>query len=143
MNNDRWIGLGFLILCALLWFVIIPGQTEGAEEAFVPRLTVLGLAIPSLIMFVRRPRSVTPLNFYPEAFVRSTLPTLGLFLAYLLGVSCVGFYVSTACFLILSLLLFGERRMKTLILAPTVLLVAVYVVVSVFLNFQLPAGMLF
>lgn len=143
MNSDRCIGLGFLILCALLWFVIIPGQTEGAEEAFVPRLTVLGLAIPSLIMFVRRPRSVTPLNFYPEAFVRSTLPTLGLFLAYLIGVSYVGFYVSTACFLILSLLLFGERRVKTLILAPTVLLAAVYVVVSVFLNFQLPAGMLF
>ncbi len=142
MNNDRWIGLGFIILCALMWFVIIPGQTEGAEEAFVPRLTVLGLAVPSLIMFVRRPRIVTPLNFYPDAFVHSTLPALGLFIAYIVGVSFLGFYVSTACFLVLSLLLFGERRAKTLVLAPVGLLVAVYVVVSVFLNFQLPAGLL-
>ncbi|WP_295640167.1 tripartite tricarboxylate transporter TctB family protein [uncultured Mailhella sp.] len=142
MNNDRWIGLGFIILCALMWFVIIPGQTEGAEEAFVPRLTVLGLAVPSLIMVVRRPRTVTPLNFYPDAFVHSTLPTLGLFIAYLVGVTFLGFYVSTACFLVLSLLLFGERRTKTLILAPAGLLVAVYVVVAVFLNFQLPAGLL-
>ena len=142
MNNDRWIGLGFLILCALMWFVIIPGQTEGADEAFVPRLTVIGLAVPSLIMLVRRPRSVTPLNFDPGSFVRSTLPVLGLFIAYIVGVSFVGFYVSTACFLVLSLLLFGERRAKTLVLAPAGLLVAVYVVVSVFLNFQLPAGLL-
>ena len=88
MNNDRWIGLGFLILCALMWFVIIPGQTEGADEAFVPRLTVIGLAVPSLIMLVRRPRSVTPLNFDPGAFVRSTLPVLGLFIAYIVGAAC-------------------------------------------------------
>ena len=143
MNNDRWIGLGFLILCALLWFVIIPGQTEGTEEAFVPRLIVAGLTIPSLIMFLRRPRMTIPLDFYPEAFLYSTLPTLGLFIAYLLGVAFIGFYVSTAFFLVLSLLLFGERRAKTLILAPASLLVSVYVVVSVFLNFQLPSGLLF
>ena len=112
MNNDRWIGLGFLILCALMWIVIIPGQTEGADEAFVPRLAVIGLAVPSLIMLVRRPPSVTPLNFDPGTFVRSPLPVLGLFIAYIVGVSFVGFYVSTACFLVLSLLLFGERRAK-------------------------------
>lgn len=143
MNNDRWIGLGFLILCALLWFVIIPGQTEGSEEAFVPRLTVLGLTIPSLIMFLRRPAATVPLDVNLNAFLSSTLPTLGLFIAYLIGVTFLGFYVSTACFLVLSMILFGERRAKTLILAPVLLLGSVYVVVSVCLKFQLPAGLLF
>lgn len=143
MSNDRWIGLGFLILCALLWFVIIPGQTEGAEEAFAPRLVVLGLAIPSFIMFLRRPSVTVPLDLNLNAFLGSTLPTLGLFIAYLVGVTLFGFYISTVCFLVLSMILFGERRKKTLILAPLVLLGGVYVVISVCLKFQLPAGLLF
>ena len=143
MSNDRWIGLGFLILCALLWFVIIPGQTEGAEEAFAPRLVVLGLAIPSLIMFLRRPSVTVPLDLNLNAFLGSTLPTLGLFIAYLVGVALFGFYISTVCFLVLSMILFGERRKKTLLLAPLVLLGGVYVVISVCLKFQLPAGLLF
>lgn len=143
MNTDRWIGLGVLVLCALFWFVIIPEQTEGATEAFMPRLAVIGLAIPSLIMLMRHRSTVKPPDFDPGAFLHSTLPCIGAFAMYVLGVACIGFYLPTACFLVFALLLFGERKLKTLVLTPALLVGVVYVVMSVCLNFELPSGLLF
>lgn len=142
MNTDRCLGLGFFLLCVLLWFVIIPGQTEGETEAFMPRLATVGLAIPSLILLLR-PTSAAQLKVQPAVFLRSTLPLLAVFLAYVLGVNYGGFYVSTAFFLPAALILFGERRKKTLLLTPVCLLGAVYLVMSAWLNFQLPSGLLF
>ena len=37
MLIDRFIGCLFLCLCALLWFVIIPQQISGEEQAMYPR----------------------------------------------------------------------------------------------------------
>lgn len=50
MLIDRFIGCLFLCLCALLWFVIIPQQISGEEQAMYPRLTIIFLAIPALFM---------------------------------------------------------------------------------------------
>ena len=43
MLIDRFIGCLFLCLCALLWFVIIPQQIPGEEQAMYPRLTIIFL----------------------------------------------------------------------------------------------------
>ncbi|WP_418715576.1 hypothetical protein, partial [Bilophila wadsworthia] len=53
MLIDRFIGCLFLCLCALLWFVIIPQQISGEEQAMYPRLTIIFLAIPALFMALR------------------------------------------------------------------------------------------
>ena len=142
MDKDRWTGLGFLILCALLWFVIIPQQTDGAEEAFVPRLAVAGMAIPSLILLLR-PSGRTAYDFSLPVFLRVTLPAILLILTYIAGVAWVGFFVSGLAFIPLALLLFGERRPHAFWLTPALLLGGVYLVMVRFLHLELPNGLLF
>ena len=143
MNKDRWIGLGFCVLCALLWFVVIPQQTEGPEEAFVPRLAVLGMALPALIMLIRRPPTGSPSGFDPAIFLRVALPLALGVLAYAIGMNWLGFYSSSAIFLVIVLLFFGERRPVLVACLPAALLGTVYFVISYCLKFQLPQGLLF
>lgn len=145
MQKDRVFGLCLLLLCALLWFVIIPGQTEGAEEAFVPRLTVLFIAVPSLVMLLWRPRNAetAPVGDGPAVFLKATLPTILLFFAFLVAVDSIGFFVSSLVFSVCALLLFGERRAQVFLFTPLGLLGAVYLVIVHLLKFSLPQGMLF
>lgn len=143
MHTDRLTGLGFLIFSALLWFVIIPAQTEGPEEAFVPRLAVLVIAVPALIMLLRTPREKAAPTFDLTVFLRVSVPTILLFLIYLLSLSRLGFFVPSFVFLLCSLLLFGERRKKVFLLTPLVCLGGIYIVIVHFLQFELPQGLLF
>lgn len=144
MNKDRWTGLGFILLCALLWFVIIPQQTDGPDEAFVPRLAVAGMFIPALIMLLRRPDGKDkPYDFSPGVFLRVTLPAMLLVLAFLAGVAWVGFFASSLPFMLLALLLFGERRPHAFWITPVAVLGGVYLVMVHFLHLELPNRLLF
>ena len=144
MNKDRWTGLGFILLCALLWFVIIPQQTTGSNEAFVPRLAVAGMFIPALIMLLRNPKGKNePYDFSWAVFLRVTFPAMLLVLVYLLGVAWLGFFSCSLVFLLLALLLFGERRPHAFWMTPLALLGGIYLVMVHFLHLELPAGLLF
>ena len=143
MHTDRLTGLGFLVFSALLWFVVIPNQTEGPEEAFVPRLAVLVIAIPALIMLLRTPGKQLPATFEPALFLRVSVPTIALFLVYLISISYIWFFIPSFVFLLCSLLLFGERRKKVFLFTPLVCLGGIYVIIVHFLQFTLPRGILF
>ncbi|WP_077072529.1 tripartite tricarboxylate transporter TctB family protein [Mailhella massiliensis] len=143
MHTDRLTGLGFLVFSALLWFVIIPAQTEGPEEAFVPRLAVLVIALPSLIMLLRTPGEKPAPTFDPTAFLRVSVPAILLFLVYIVSLSRLGFFVPSFVFILCSLLLFGERRKKVFLFTPLVCLGGIYLVIVHFLQFELPRGLLF
>ncbi len=143
MHIDRLTGLGFLIFSALLWFVIIPAQTEGPEEAFVPRLAVLVIAIPALIMLLRTPGTNPPSTFDPVLFLRVSVPIILLFLIYLITLSRIGFFIPSFIFILCSLWLFGERRKKIFLLTPIITLGGLYIIIVHFLQFELPKGILF
>ena len=102
MNQNRWTGLGFIILCALLWFAIIPWQTEGAEEAFVPRLATAGMFIPSLILFLHPGGKDKNTVSGVPLFMRVTLPAMLLILAFICSVTRLGFFASSAAFMLLA-----------------------------------------
>ena len=68
MLIDRFIGCLFLCLCALLWFVIIPQQISGEEQAMYPRLTIIFLAIPALFMALRTTGKNISLEAVAKAF---------------------------------------------------------------------------
>ncbi len=143
MHTDRLTGLGFLVFSAFLWFAVIPAQTEGAEEAFVPRLASLAIALPALIMLLHRPTSQESPAFSLSLFLRVTAPALGLFLLYLAALSALGFFVPSAVFLLCALWLFGERRKSVFLLTPLLCLGGLYIVLVHFLHFELPRGILF
>ncbi|MBP3730922.1 MAG: tripartite tricarboxylate transporter TctB family protein [Mailhella sp.] len=143
MNKDRWTGLVFIIACALLWFAVIPQQTDGPDEAFVPRMATAGMFIPALIMLVRRPKNQsTPPDFRAGAFFHSTLPAMLLVLAYLLGVAWIGFFFSSLVFIPAALFIFGERRVHAFWITPAALLGGIYLVMVHFLHLELPAALL-
>ncbi len=143
MNKDRIFGLCLLVGCALLGFAGIPAQTEGAEEAFAPRLTALFIGLPSLILFLRPddPAGGTAGNAM-AVFLKATLPALLLFLAFVVGMGTLGFFTSALIFSLAALFLFGERRAGVFLLTPPLLLGAVYLVIVHLLKFNLPAGLL-
>ena len=143
MHTDRLTGLGFLILSALLWFVIIPGQTEGPDEAFVPRLSVLVIAVPALIMLLRTPGTNPPSTFDPVLFLRVSVPVMLLFLIYLIALSRIGFFVPSLFFIPCALWLFGERRKKVFLFTPLISLGGIYIIIVHFLQFEMPRGILF
>ena len=142
MNKNRSLGLGFLVFCVLIWTVVMPRQIEGPEEAILPKLAVIAIAVPALIMFIRPAAEAPGALFDLGAFLPITLPCLLLTVAYIFGINLIGFYLASEIFLVIALLLFGERRLPTLVLLPVAVLGAIYFVISFCLKFQLPQGLL-
>ena len=141
MLIDRFIGCLFLCLCALLWFVIIPQQVSGEEQAMYPRLTIIFLAIPALLM---------ALGALAKAFSNSSdsvFPRiLFLVVSYavcIMSTEYVGFFVTNAVFCMIYMLFFLERGLIRIVLTPLLLLGAIYGIVVSFLNYPLPSGILF
>ena len=105
MLIDRFIGCLFLCLCALLWFVIIPQQISGEEQAMYPRLTIIFLAIPALFMALRTTGKNISLEAVAKAFSNpsdSVFPRiLFLIVSYavcIMSTEYVGFFVTNAVF---------------------------------------------
>lgn len=82
MSVDRLIGGLFLFACLLLWFWIIPQQVVGEEQAFYPRLTVILVAIPAALMFLRNKGGGSPWPFSGKVPTsRRTLPSRSWYLS--------------------------------------------------------------
>ena len=82
MSVDRLIGGLFLFACLLLWFWIIPQQVVGEEQAFYPRLTVILVAIPAALMFLRNKGRRITLAFSGKVPTsRRTLPSRSWYLS--------------------------------------------------------------
>ena len=150
MSKDRCIGFFFLLVFVVLWFYIIPIYTRGAEEAAYPRFAALVMLVPAIGMILRR---ATPENalrlpaFDLQAFLRSAYARIILlaisYVAYLKCVETFGFYTASFVFCIGWMFFFGERIAKRILLTPLVLLVCTYAIVTKFLKFPLPSGLLF
>ncbi len=150
MLIDRFIGCLFLCLCALLWFVIIPQQVSGEEQAMYPRLTIIFLAIPALLMALRTTGKNISLGVLAKAFSNSSdsvFPRiLFLVVSYavcIMSTEYVGFFVTNAVFCMIYMLFFLERGLIRIVLTPLLLLGAIYGIVVSFLNYPLPSGILF
>ena len=150
MLIDRFIGCLFLGLCALLWFVIIPQQISGEEQAMYPRLTVLFLAVPALLMTLRTtgkrlsPEAVAMFFSHPSesAFLRILLLAAS-YAVCIIGTESVGFFVTNCIFCMFYMVFFLERGLMRIVLTPLLLLVAIYGIVVFFLKYPLPSGILF
>ena len=150
MLIDRFIGCLFLCLCALLWFVIIPQQISGEDQAMYPRLTIIFLAIPALFMALRTTGKNISLEAVAKAFSNpsdSVFPRiLFLIVSYavcIMSTEYVGFFVTNAVFGMIYIFFFLERGLIRIVLTPLLLLGVIYGIVVFFLNYPLPSGILF
>ena len=147
MLIDRFIGCLFLCLCALLWFVIIPQQVSGEEQAMYPRLTIIFLAIPALL---RTTGKNICLGAVAKAFANSSdsvFPRILLlvvsYAVCIMSTEYVGFFVTNAVFCMIYIFFFLERGLIRIVLTPLLLLGVIYGIVVFFLNYPLPSGILF
>ena len=149
MSVDRLIGGLFLFACLLLWFWIIPQQVVGEEQAFYPRLTVILVAIPAALMFLRNKGRRITLAFFREGsdiskdLAGKILVLVLSYIVFLLCVEKIGFFVSSAVFCPLYMLFFEERKFWRISLTTCGLLGGIYIIVVQLLKYPLPAGLLF
>ena len=92
MSVARRIGGLFRFGCRLGWFWIIPQQVVGEEQEFYTRLTVILLAIPAALMFLRnKGRRITLAVFreVPDISKYLAVKILVLVLSYIVFLLCV------------------------------------------------------
>ena len=77
-------------------------------------------------------------DFLPKQF----FPVLAMIIVYLVLMYFVGFYISTALFMVVSLLFLKVKKWQIL-LSTAVILVLVYCAFTLFLGVKLPMGILF
>lgn len=53
MHQDRLLGLGLLLLCALGWFWLIPVYVEGDIQQVYPRAVIILISLASLGLCLR------------------------------------------------------------------------------------------
>lgn len=155
MRRDTGIGIGLLVFCALLY-----GQAGRVSAppfvpigpAFYPRVVLIllaGLALWLIAEDLLRGRRAARKGAKPAGPApnyRKVLLGFGLFLAYIAGLSLVGYPVATFLFVLALSWAIGPRSVRELpklvaIAAATVL--ATYLVFEKYLYVFLPQGRLF
>lgn len=165
--GNRLLGLVIIVLCALLWFVVVPVYVPGEDPAFFPKLAIAWIAIfaaltaafpPNLdtmneptvasavppvvdrVVARREPTAVSPASSSSRDDERfgSVYGLMALWALYVAGIGPLGFYIATFVMLAGSMFYLGIRRIRPLLLRPTLTLLAIYVILDVGLNFRLP-----
>lgn len=144
IRGKRLLGLGVLVFCLLLWFLIIPNQTEGKTGAEFPRLIVLFLAIPGAVLLLR-PGAATgaaPLKGEELYALRRTALLLALVCVYMLVIPKLGFYTSSILGMAAFLYCLGVRTPLQITLTPLISVGLMYLGLGLGLSFRMPAGLL-
>lgn len=144
LKKKRLLGAGMYLFCLLMWFWVIPEQTQSKTAEEFPRLIVLFLAIPSVVLLVRPGSAArgTPWSEAEKTAFRKTAILLAVVCGYMILVPLLGFYSSSILGMVAILLCLGERRPLHLAAAPLVIVGFMYLGLGLGLSFQMPAGLL-
>ena len=145
VKTDIGVVAVFYGICALFYTQTLKLD---ADSQTYPRFIILllfGLTTLYLLQMLFRARKNGVQNsngefqgFQPLQFFGCLVLTL----LYLLGVSFIGFYVSTTVFMVVTLL-FLKVKPLPIVIATAAILLLVYVAFTLFLKVKLPAGLLF
>lgn len=142
--------IGFMVLAVLLYrsTAAWPAMVQGSTAMYV-RFLGLGLGLLclyELFVFIRNRQRENRKND-PEKMELAASPLrfwglLGLLALYAATFDKMGFYLSSALFLPLTMLLLGARKPLTILLTTAGVLLFVYLVFARLLEVPLPAGTL-
>lgn len=135
------ITFGLLVLPA----AIAPGgssQGAGLSPRFMPQLAVASIVLAlawGLLGSLTGKQQAEQRTRRRSSQIRTPICGVAICLAFAaIGFELAGFYVGGICMTILLTLLLGERRPWVIILFPTVLLAAIYVLFELALTIRLP-----
>lgn len=166
-HGNRLLGVVFIALCALLWFVVVPIYVPGEAPAFFPKLAIAWIAIfaaltaafpphldtmaesvavsdvpPVVDMVVARGEDAAvptePSSSGEDDRLPSVYGLMALWALYVVGIGPLGFYIATFLMLMVSMFYLGIRRIRPLVLRPALTLLLIYALLDVALNFRLP-----
>jgi putative tricarboxylic transport membrane protein len=152
--SDIISGLLFVVFSTGVYLIALqlpPGRGNAPGPAFFPELTavlgvVVGLAICVRAAVALRRRAGSPTRRVTGDSVGDALRLallLAVSIAYVVGLRPVGFLIASGLFLVVSLLILGERRVLILVLVPAGLTGVIHLVFTSLLGLRLPAGALF
>jgi len=138
---------GYLILAVLLYrsTASYPASVQGSTAMYV---RFLGVALGSLcalelLFWVQRRPKVQPVVLTIAAAPLRFWGLLILLILYAVALTPLGFYVSSAIFLPMAMLLLGARKPLSIILTSGGVLLFVYLVFAKLLAVPLPASTMF
>ena len=146
MNSNQKLGLTILIICLITWFFIIPSQVVGVRESIYPRFVTIWLAISSFLFILYSRKGTTKKishGLKNKKGIGRVIVTVLTFLIYILMIDFLGFFIPSILFLIINMLVFGERDWMILILIPGMLLLFIHFFIEKLLFFPLPKGRIF
>ena len=142
INKEKVYSLSVTAISALL---TVQAFRYPAESSHFPRFLCVLMVLFSLISLSRALKEKEPKR--KEVTFASTIKLpLIVFLtaiAYIFGIAYIGYFVSTAVYMIFMMLLFGERRIVPIGAAIAVFIIVIYALFVHFLGLRLPEGILF
>ncbi len=142
INKDKIYGLGVTLISVLLTCQAFRYPPESSQ---FPRFLCILMVVFSLISLVRAIKNSEPKkeevsfaqNFKIPCIVFATA------IAYGLGIAKIGYFVSTIAYLLVTMYIFGARRIVPMVVSSAIFLIVIYALFVQFLGLRLPEGIFF
>lgn len=137
-----------MVFSGFLWFYAIPYHIRGFEQALFPRCLTIAMIIPCILLLVqgiqqyKTAEKKEALSLFSSAFLKP-LAVVPVVLVYIFLIEIIGFYVTTAVFVAVFMLLFGVRKLMPVGIYAISVPLIVYVVIRKILSFPFPEGLFF
>ncbi|MDO4988610.1 MAG: tripartite tricarboxylate transporter TctB family protein [Synergistes sp.] len=144
-NKDKFFAVAVTLISALLTAQAFSYPYESSQ---FPRFLCILMLLFSAIMLIKNLKSNTSqtTELSAASFAAATkipVAVFGSVTIYVVGIAYIGYFVSTALFMALTMIGFGERKVLHIAAAIAVFLAVVYALFVSFLGLRLPEGLLF
>lgn len=141
------IGVVGFVYAVALFFLAMTLKLPKPAQAYPLFIIILLLCLTSLyvvqmIIGAKKKGVVSGLEDFKGFLPKQFFPILAMITAYLIIMYLAGFYISTALFMVISLLFLKVKKWQ-IILSTAVILLLVYCAFTLFLGVKLPMGILF
>lgn len=141
------IGVVGFVYAVALFFLAMTLKLPKPAQAYPLFIIILLLCLTSLyvvqmIIGAKKKGVVSGLEDFKGFLPKQFFPILAMITAYLIIMYLAGFYISTALFIVISLLFLKVKKWQ-IILSTAVILLLVYCAFTLFLGVKLPMGILF
>lgn len=144
LTGDRMISLILMLFCGLSYYLSF--SFSGEARAY-PHFMIFCLFFFSLILFVGtfiNSKKKEKENSSKSKIDISRILNIGILtVAYIVLLNKIGFYSSTAIYLLCAMFLLGIKNIKLLLFVTGIFLLLLYSIFNVFLQLPKPEGILF
>lgn len=141
IDREKVYSLGTTVISILLMIQAFRYPTESSQFPRFLCILMVVFSLLSMIRAIKGKENEKKLILYSTCKV--PVAVFGSAILYVIGISYIGYFVSSIAYLLISMLIFGERRIVPMIVASLVFLAAIYALFVQFLGLRLPIGILF